>query len=65
MTDKLFDLTPERHTASPTEQASQSERPTDDELRRQMYERIARGNALVDAEDRAHRRWQLPERRKS
>jgi hypothetical protein len=26
-------------------------------LRRAMYERIARGNALAEAEDRARRRW--------
>lgn len=28
------------------------------ELRRQMYERIARGNALVEAEAEANRKWQ-------
>lgn len=27
------------------------------ELRRQMYERIARGHALAEAEDMARRRW--------
>jgi hypothetical protein len=26
-------------------------------LRRQMYERIARGNALAELEDNAHRNW--------
>jgi len=26
-------------------------------LRRAMYERIARGNALAEVEDRARRRW--------
>ena len=36
--------------------------PSDDErskaeLRRQMYERIARGNALAEAEEHAHRMW--------
>ena len=27
------------------------------ELRRQMYERIAQGNALAEIEDNAHRLW--------
>lgn len=27
------------------------------ELRRLLYERIARGNALAEAEEQAHRRW--------
>lgn len=30
---------------------------TEAELRRQMYERIARGNALIEAEENARRKW--------
>jgi hypothetical protein len=30
---------------------------TEAELRRRMYERIARGNALIEAEENARRKW--------
>jgi len=31
---------------------------SDEELRRQMYERIAQGHAMSEAEDHARRKWQ-------
>ncbi len=33
------------------------EKVSKDELRRQMYERIAAGNALAEAEEHAHQIW--------
>lgn len=56
---KINDRT--RHTA-PTRNENQvlneSTAPEKAELRRLMYERIAQGNALFDAEETARRRWQ-------
>ena len=35
----------------------EGETVTEVELRRRMYERIARGNALIEAEENARRQW--------
>ena len=40
------------------ENTHSDEELTTAERRRQMYERIARGNALAEAEDHARRKWQ-------
>jgi hypothetical protein len=40
-----------------TNHAQNSEALQKQELRRQMYERIAQGNALSETEDKASRHW--------
>lgn len=52
----------ERKPEAPATKAAAPEARPDDEAeraarRRQMYERIARGNALAEAEEAAQRRW--------
>jgi hypothetical protein len=52
--------TPEKQTIRLLQSTTQSENSEDlqkQELRRQMYERIAQGNTLSEAEDRASRHW--------
>lgn len=43
--------------SSTPENAQGDEEVSKAERRRQMYERIAQGNALAEAEDHARRRW--------
>ncbi len=43
--------------ASTPDNAQGDEELSKAERRRQMYERIAQGNALAEAEDHARRRW--------
>jgi hypothetical protein len=40
-----------------TDYREQCKTTSEAKLRRQMYERIARGNALIEAEENARRMW--------
>lgn len=46
-----------REETPPATSDSDINLPTREELRRQMYERIAQGNALAEIEEIGRRRW--------
>lgn len=50
-TTQIVSLRPEKSVSSSDEVLSEAE------IRRQMYERIARGNALAEIEENARREW--------
>lgn len=54
-TDRIESCVP--HAEVGTHQENARDEAQEAELRRLMYERIARGNALVEAEEAARRKW--------